>query len=951
MPESTQILQFKLVIDGKEAIASIELTEQEVKKLQKTTQQLQERPILKQFAKDLLNIEASSEDAVSGISDFIKYNQVTEKEIQQIINTLREEKDVLAVGSKQWLAHGRAIANLTGAYQKTIMTGQQFTQQSGSMRMAVSQLGFALGDASMITVDFRMFLLSIGNNIPFIVEGLSKVAAEAKASGQSLFQFIKGGMDMSMKLVLGANAVMFAMMVLPPIIKSISSAFSEENDKIKELTDTMGEQEKKIRQQQLEFNALIGILNDTTIAEQTRNEALNQLREKYPEYITYLKSEKDNTEGIAEALRIGNEQFEKKIQLAASERILKEYYTEATELEFKIQKLEEDRARIQKQFDEGNKARGFSLNAIDNDIKSLEEKKANAINKINEFNIKLNEMRGKITSENILKDSIAERKKILEARIKGYEAAWDKLNETDIKGQNRLKEKIKEAKDELKKLENIDVGGGKGDKVTNIAARYELQKKLNELEGRSNIDNIIATQKLVEEELKHNLTLEKKVKLKTLLKELQDDLTAGLDMFAESQDDMDAAFIENQNSMIEKEKEHQQFLEQQVEVRKNLAKLEADEKINSITNQFERERQLAKNERDKDIAFYQDKLNKELITKEEFERAKYLTEEEYNRKSHQLDVESLLFKLSMYQQIANAWQDALNTAYTAAEQSAKNEITLWKDKEHKKLGEERKAALSHARTRAQRERINEQYDKREEQLDEKAKQKAREKLIVWFRLKQLGDIGAATMSTYKAADSALEPPPIGLGPVFGWPLMAAVIAGGLANVAMIANQKIPGFDKGGKLEPGKPGVFEGRQVEIVAPEKTFIQIMRDEIIPQVTFPYKKALTEEINRTQNFLTEERNVVTNTENVNRSVSSIERTQLITMQMMEINKQISSGAAAAFNQPSMDDLRAVKDELKGLRDDFKNGGIEARAYLDDRQAKKIYSKGNAMTRRSKI
>ncbi len=206
-----------------------------------------------------------------------------------------------------------------------------------------------------------------------------------------------------------------------------------------------------------------------------------------------------------------------------------------------------------------------------------------------------------------------------------------------------------------------------------------------------------------------------------------------------------------------------------------------------------------------------------------YNQMKIALDEEYRRKSEEIDTKILLSKIATYGQIVNAAASAFNQIYSAAEMNVSRETQAWKTKENRKLDTERKIALKHARTSQQREKVNEQYDKKQEKLENEAQKRAKEKLIVWFRLKQAGDIAATTMSTYKASTSALEPPPVGLGPIYGWPLKAAIIAGGLANVAIIASQKITAYEHGGILPKGKQGFFEGYENEIVAPEKSFAQ--------------------------------------------------------------------------------------------------------------------------------
>jgi hypothetical protein len=157
-------------------------------------------------------------------------------------------------------------------------------------------------------------------------------------------------------------------------------------------------------------------------------------------------------------------------------------------------------------------------------------------------------------------------------------------------------------------------------------------------------------------------------------------------------------------------------------------------------------------------------------------------------------------------------------------------------------------------------------------------------------------IAQAIIDTYRAANVALASAP----PPWNFIAMATVIATGLKNVAQISgvevNKPKGGFQKGGRLTKGKAGIFEGTGNEIVAPESDF-----------------KTYSAELVR--HALIDSRNYIS----------------------------VSSGAG------SNNELIAIKQELISLKQAIIDR--PARAYLDDREAKKIVSRGGAMNRRSKI
>lgn len=89
----------------------------------------------------------------------------------------------------------------------------------------------------------------------------------------------------------------------------------------------------------------------------------------------------------------------------------------------------------------------------------------------------------------------------------------------------------------------------------------------------------------------------------------------------------------------------------------------------------------------------------------------------------------------------------------------------------------------------------------------------------------------AGINTKEAATKALTAGPI-LGPI----LAGIILAAGMKQVADILSAeppKAPGYFYGGRLPKGQRGYIEGEHNEIIAPEQTFIEIMRNELIPRL----------------------------------------------------------------------------------------------------------------------
>lgn len=71
--------------------------------------------------------------------------------------------------------------------------------------------------------------------------------------------------------------------------------------------------------QQREFNALIGVLQDTRTEEGQRNEIIKTLKQEYPQYLKFVNDDKNSQIDLAATLEFGNSLFEKRILLQATE--------------------------------------------------------------------------------------------------------------------------------------------------------------------------------------------------------------------------------------------------------------------------------------------------------------------------------------------------------------------------------------------------------------------------------------------------------------------------------------------------------------------------------------------------------------------------------------------------------------------------------------------------------
>lgn len=225
-------------------------------------------------------------------------------------------------------------------------------------------------------------------------------------------------------------------------------------------------------------------------------------------------------------------------------------------------------------------------------------------------------------------------------------------------------------------------------------------------------------------------------------------------------------------------------------------------------------------------------------------------------------------------------------------QSREEELRHWYETETERLGQ------YYDNIEAQR-ALDEEYALRKAELDREIafEQMQNQADVLNFiasagnkytAMAKLAAIFDALLKAKQAFMTALAafPPPIN----YAFAAAVAVVAAKqVKDIAAMQPPKFEGFEKGGRLPEGKAGFVEGYHDEIIAPEKTFIEIFKHELRPQIYG--------------------------------------------------NMNSSSGSGFEINEVLMELKTVLKD------------GINAQAFLDDETAYQIYLKGRAMYRRGKI
>lgn len=120
----------------------------------------------------------------------------------------------------------------------------------------------------------------------------------------------------------------------------------------------------KLREQQTEFSALVGVLKDVNASEATRNAAIAELQSQYPDYIGNIDLEKASQDDLNKLLVDGNKLFEQRIFLQQNEEDLIEFAKERIKLQKQLFEAEKEAQKLQQSGQAGSRPVRFGANDL-----------------------------------------------------------------------------------------------------------------------------------------------------------------------------------------------------------------------------------------------------------------------------------------------------------------------------------------------------------------------------------------------------------------------------------------------------------------------------------------------------------------------------------------------------------------------------------------------------------
>lgn len=373
-------------------------------------------------------------NAASDVTESMnKVKEVFSSSATSVINFSKTASTSLGTSQQKALEMTGTIGNLLVAMKLS-------EKDAASMSTRIVQLAADLGSFNNVPTEDALVAIQaalVGEAEPIRRFGAdvrqTRLDQLALADG---IKFTKGHMDAQTKALMAMKAIFIdthkAQGDFARTNKDLANATKIAKANIADMAANMGKQlipavtslvnmfnkfttvkiEDKLRAEQIEFNALVNILKDTNVEQDTRNRAIKKLESQYPDYIGHIKLEKANIEQLTLMQKAANQAFMDKIKLAAAEEKLTEIKKKGTDAAAKLFDAE---AKIRKAYgmtaeeaikaatNENNLTAGIDAHSIkqkelaDNifryrkEIKNANKEQTDFLNLLKELDVNLND--------------------------------------------------------------------------------------------------------------------------------------------------------------------------------------------------------------------------------------------------------------------------------------------------------------------------------------------------------------------------------------------------------------------------------------------------------------------------------------------------------------------------------------------------------------------------------
>src|ERR1035437_9554614 len=256
------------------------------------------------------------------------------------------------------------LSNLLNAFQKIDPTTRGLIVATGELSVAYAVLastGIGQSVKALLNFDFGYRAIKIRQaEAVFMTKAATEAELENAMASYTAATAAKGFWASMGPIGWGIIAVTL-----------FTTAWGLLDNAIAKTSDTMSEEEKKIKEQQLDYNRLAGIIKDTTKSEAERGKAIEEISSKYPEYINQSELENASQKNKNELLARGNDLFEQRIKIESQNNLLQEASDKLVASQTKMKQTQID---LQRAENEEMKTRGDSQKPVSFEKKSSTEK-------------------------------------------------------------------------------------------------------------------------------------------------------------------------------------------------------------------------------------------------------------------------------------------------------------------------------------------------------------------------------------------------------------------------------------------------------------------------------------------------------------------------------------------------------------------------------------------------
>lgn len=231
----------------------------------------------------------------------------------------------------------RLKAQLNVANRELRRFGTQADKQGATANRGFQKAGKGAANATPTLLEFNRVI----QDAPFGIQGVANNIQQLTGNFQNLSKQA-GGTGAAIRLLLkefiGPAGILFAVSAITSLLVTYGDRLFQTSSKTKELTDATKSFAGSARAEISVLQTLLGIASDETQSRERRNEAVQVLQNKYPNYLSNLNKENTTTKNIKKAVDDLTKAIENRAKVQGAEALIQQ---KAEELFLKQEKAQQ----------------------------------------------------------------------------------------------------------------------------------------------------------------------------------------------------------------------------------------------------------------------------------------------------------------------------------------------------------------------------------------------------------------------------------------------------------------------------------------------------------------------------------------------------------------------------------------------------------------------------------